>query len=132
MASLNDPKAKFTRTKSSRSSSRSHPTRSGSAEPSPSIPLCATGYVPSHQATDNLAMMRSISGLIIVDPCDALDREQAVPQIAAHNGLVRMARCASLMARAHSTSTEHRMHTNQLKETLGVRSPGAIRWTVQF
>jgi len=33
-------------------------------------------------------MMRGVSGLTIVDPCDALDIEQAVPQIAAHKGPV--------------------------------------------
>jgi transketolase len=35
-------------------------------------------------------MMRAIPGLTIIDPCDALDLEQAVPQIAAHNGPVYM------------------------------------------
>ena len=35
-------------------------------------------------------MMRGIPGLTIVDPCDALDIEQAVPQIAAHKGPVYM------------------------------------------
>ena len=35
-------------------------------------------------------MMRGIPGLTIVDPCDALDIEQAVPQIAAHQGPVYM------------------------------------------
>jgi transketolase len=35
-------------------------------------------------------MMRAIPGMTIVDPCDALDIEQAVPQIAEHNGPVYM------------------------------------------
>ena len=35
-------------------------------------------------------MMRGIPGLTIVDPCDALEIEQAVPQIAAHQGPVYM------------------------------------------
>jgi transketolase len=35
-------------------------------------------------------MMRGIPGLTVVDPCDALDIEQAVPQIAAHKGPVYM------------------------------------------
>lgn len=52
------------------------------------LPGLTTGYGPSHQATDDLAMMRAIPGLTIVDPCDALDIEQAVPQIAAHPGPV--------------------------------------------
>jgi len=54
------------------------------------LPGLTTGYGPSHQATDDLAMMRAIPGLTIVDPCDALDIEQAVPQIAAHAGPVYM------------------------------------------
>ena len=54
------------------------------------LPGLTTGYGPSHQATEDLAMMRGIPGLTIVDPCDALDIEQAVPQIAEHNGPVYM------------------------------------------
>lgn len=54
------------------------------------LPGLTTGYGPSHQATDDLAMMRGVPGLTIVDPCDALDVEQAVPAIAAHNGPVYM------------------------------------------
>ena len=54
------------------------------------LPGLTTGYGPSHQATEDLALMRGIPGLTIVDPCDALDIEQAVPQIAAHNGPVYM------------------------------------------
>ncbi|MEZ5651706.1 MAG: transketolase C-terminal domain-containing protein [Burkholderiaceae bacterium] len=54
------------------------------------LPGLTTGYGPSHQATDDLALMRAIPGLTVVDPCDALDIEQAVPQIAAHDGPVYM------------------------------------------
>ncbi|MDA7415988.1 transketolase family protein [Xenophilus arseniciresistens] len=54
------------------------------------LPGLTTGYGPSHQATEDLAMMRGVPGLTIVDPCDALDIEQAVPQIAAHSGPVYM------------------------------------------
>ena len=54
------------------------------------LPGLTTGYGPSHQATEDIAMMRGIPGLTIVDPCDALDLEQAVPQIAAHQGPVYM------------------------------------------
>ena len=54
------------------------------------LPGLTTGYGPSHQATEDMAMMRGIPGLTIVDPCDALDTEQAVPQIAAHQGPVYM------------------------------------------
>lgn len=54
------------------------------------LPGLTTGYGPSHQATEDLAMMRGIPGLTIVDPCDALDIEQAVPALAAHPGPVYM------------------------------------------
>ncbi|HMT91522.1 transketolase family protein [uncultured Thiothrix sp.] len=54
------------------------------------LPGLTTGYGPSHQATEDIAMMRGIPGLTIVDPCDALDIEQAVPAIAAHQGPVYM------------------------------------------
>jgi len=54
------------------------------------LPGLTTGYGPSHQATDDVAIMRCIPGITIVDPCDALDIEQAVPQIAAHQGPVYM------------------------------------------
>lgn len=54
------------------------------------LPGLTTGYGPSHQATEDIAMMRGIPGLTILDPCDALDIEQAVPQMAAHDGPVYM------------------------------------------
>ena len=54
------------------------------------LPGLTTGYGPSHQATEDIAIFRGIPGLTIVDPCDALDIEQAVPQIAAHQGPVYM------------------------------------------
>ncbi|PIA66171.1 transketolase family protein [Pseudomonas sediminis] len=54
------------------------------------LPGLTTGYGPSHQATEDIALMRGIPGMTIVDPCDALDTEQAVAQIADHNGPVYM------------------------------------------
>ena len=54
------------------------------------LPGLTTGYGPSHQATEDVAMFRGIPGLTIVDPCDALDIEQAVPAIAEHKGPVYM------------------------------------------
>ncbi|MFS2162515.1 transketolase family protein [Variovorax sp. Varisp62] len=54
------------------------------------LPGLTTGYGPSHQATEDLALMRSIPGMTIIDPCDALDVEQAVPQMADHAGPVYM------------------------------------------
>ncbi len=54
------------------------------------LPGLTTGYGPSHQATEDIALMRGIPGMTIVDPCDALDTEQAVAQIADHKGPVYM------------------------------------------
>lgn len=50
------------------------------------LPGLTTGYGPSHAATDDLAILRAAPNLTIVDPCDAIDIQQAVPQLAAHDG----------------------------------------------
>ncbi|APQ10269.1 transketolase family protein [Pseudomonas rhizoryzae] len=54
------------------------------------LPGLTTGYGPSHQATDDLALMRAVPGLTVIDPCDALDTAQAVAAIAAYQGPVYM------------------------------------------
>ena len=54
------------------------------------MPGLTTGYGPSHQATEDIAIFRGVPNLTIVDPCDALEIEQAVPAIAAHCGPVYM------------------------------------------
>ena len=54
------------------------------------LPGLTTGYGPSHQATEDIAMFQAMPNLTIVDPCDALDLGQAVPAIADHEGPVHM------------------------------------------
>ncbi|CAI1745148.1 transketolase family protein [Serratia fonticola] len=54
------------------------------------LPGLTTGYGPSHQATEDIAIMRGIPGMTIIDPCDAVEIEQAVPAMAEHNGPVYM------------------------------------------
>lgn len=54
------------------------------------LPGLTTGYGPSHQACEDLALMRSIPNMTVIDPCDALEIEQAVPAIAEHQGPVYM------------------------------------------
>jgi transketolase len=54
------------------------------------LPGLTTGYGPSHQATEDIAIFRGMPDLTIVDPCDALDTEQATRAIAAHDGPVYM------------------------------------------
>jgi transketolase len=54
------------------------------------LPGLTTGYGPSHQATEDLAIFRACPNMTVVDPCDAHEIEQAVPAIAAHQGPVYM------------------------------------------
>ncbi|HEX8168258.1 MAG TPA: transketolase C-terminal domain-containing protein [Beijerinckiaceae bacterium] len=54
------------------------------------LPGLTTGYGPSHQATEDIAIFRGMPDLTVVDPCDALDIEQATHAIAAHDGPVYM------------------------------------------
>jgi transketolase len=54
------------------------------------LPGLTTGYGPSHQATEDLAIFRGMPNLTIIDPCDALDIDQAVPAMASHPGPVYM------------------------------------------
>ncbi len=52
------------------------------------LPGLTTGYGPSHQATEDLAIFRGLPNITIIDPCDADDITQMVPAIAAHPGPV--------------------------------------------
>lgn len=54
------------------------------------LPGLTSGYGPSHQAAEDLALMRAMPGMVVVDPCDAHEIEQAVPAIASHQGPVYM------------------------------------------
>lgn len=54
------------------------------------LPGLTTGYGPSHQATEDLAIFRGMPNLTVIDPCDATDIEQATPAVAEHQGPVYM------------------------------------------
>jgi len=54
------------------------------------LPGLTTGYGPSHQASEDLAMMRAIPNLTVIDPCDALETAQCVAAVAAYDGPVYM------------------------------------------
>ncbi len=54
------------------------------------LPGLTTGYGPSHQATEDLAIFRGLPNMTVIDPCDALDIEQATVAIADHPGPVYM------------------------------------------
>ena len=54
------------------------------------LPGLTSGYGPSHQAAEDLALMRAMPNMTVIDPCDAHETEQVVPAIAAHKGPVYM------------------------------------------
>ncbi|XUM23398.1 transketolase family protein [Bradyrhizobium oligotrophicum S58] len=54
------------------------------------LPGLTSGYGPSHQAAEDLALMRAMPNMTVIDPCDAHEIEQVVPAMAAHQGPVYM------------------------------------------
>lgn len=54
------------------------------------LPGLTSGYGPSHQATEDLALFRAMPNMVVIDPCDAHEIEQVVPAMAAHQGPVYM------------------------------------------
>ena len=52
------------------------------------LPGLTTGYGPSHQATEDLAIFRGLPNMSIIDPCDACDVAGMVPEMVAHHGPV--------------------------------------------
>ncbi len=53
-------------------------------------PGVTTGYGPSHQTTEDLAILRGMPNLTDRGPCDSVDIEQAVPVLTAHPGPMYM------------------------------------------
>ena len=54
------------------------------------LPGLTTGYGGTHQAIEDLALMRMIPGLTIIDPMDATEIDAATVAISAHHGPVYM------------------------------------------
>lgn len=54
------------------------------------LPGLTSGYGPSHQATEDLALFRAMPNMTVIDPCDAHEIEQVVPAIGVHRGPVYM------------------------------------------
>lgn len=52
------------------------------------LPGLTTGYGPSHQATEDLAIFRGLPNMVLIDPCDACDVAGMVPEMIAHDGPV--------------------------------------------
>lgn len=54
------------------------------------LPGLQSGYGPSHQATDDLAILGAMPNLMIIDPCDAVEVAQATRAMAEYDGPVYM------------------------------------------
>jgi transketolase len=54
------------------------------------LPGLTTGYGGTHQAIEDLALMRMIPELVVIDPCDATEIQAATHAIAAYDGPVYM------------------------------------------
>lgn len=54
------------------------------------LPGLTTGYGGTHQAIEDLGLMRLIPGLVVIDPCDATEIQAATRAAAAHPGPVYM------------------------------------------
>jgi transketolase len=52
------------------------------------LPGLTTGYGPSHQAFEDLAIFRGLPNMVLIDPCDACDVAGMVPEMLAHHGPV--------------------------------------------
>ena len=50
------------------------------------LPGLQSGYGPSHQATDDQAILGAMPNLTIIDPCDAVEMQQATKAAAEFNG----------------------------------------------
>lgn len=69
------------------------------------LPGLTTGYGPSHQATEDLAIFRGLPNMTIIDPCDATDVAGMVPHMVAHRGPVY---ARLLRGKVPSVLTRHR------------------------
>lgn len=54
------------------------------------LPGLTTGYGGTHQAIEDLALMRMVPGLVVIDPCDATEIAAATHAIADYEGPVYM------------------------------------------
>ncbi|MBL8580332.1 MAG: transketolase family protein [Mesorhizobium sp.] len=54
------------------------------------LPGLTTGYGGTHQAIEDVALMRMVPNLVVIDPCDATDIEQITHAVADYQGSVYM------------------------------------------
>lgn len=71
------------------------------------LPGLTTGYGATHQGIDDLALMRSMPNMVVIDPCDATEIDQAVRAVADYDGPVYM-RCLRGSVRVVLDPTNYR------------------------
>jgi transketolase len=54
------------------------------------VPGLTSRLGPTHQAVDDLSLMRTLPGMVVIDPADATEITKALPAVAAHDGPVYM------------------------------------------
>ncbi len=93
------------------------------------LPGLTTGYGGTHQAIEDLALMRMVPGLTVIDPCDATEIQQATAAIADHDGPVymRLLRGAvPVVLPADSTFTIGRARQMRTGSDVGIISTGMM------
>ena len=71
------------------------------------LPGLTTGYGGTHQAIEDLALMRMIPGLVVIDPCDATEIEQVVHAVAEHSGPTYVRLLRGLVPRVLDPTIHH-------------------------
>ncbi|WP_110654328.1 transketolase family protein [Salinicola halimionae] len=82
------------------------------------LPGLTTGYGPSHQATEDMAIFRGMPNLTIVDPCDAVDIEQATHAMAAHDGPVYLRLLRGMVPRVLDRFPDYRFEIGRARRLM--------------
>lgn len=86
------------------------------------LPGLTTGYGGTHQAIEDLALMRMIPDLVVIDPCDATEIEQIVAAVAAHDGPTYVRLLRGLVPRVLDPAK----HRFEIGKAYTLRSQGGI------
>jgi transketolase len=86
------------------------------------LPGLTTGYGGTHQAIEDLALMRMIPGLVVIDPCDATELEQVVHAVADYSGPAYVRLLRGLVPRVLNPAT----HQFKIGRGYVLRSGGSL------
>lgn len=82
------------------------------------LPGLTTGYGPSHQATEDVAIFRGMPNLTIIDPCDAVDIEQSVQAMADYDGPVYLRLLRGKVPRVLDRFESYRFEIGKAKQLM--------------